>query len=96
MARSGVHPNKEVRKALKDMRKAGWTIETAAGGHSHRWGRAVCPHWHVDDSGRRYRCTRGIDSTPRNAGNHAKRIRRALRRCQELLAQFGNEEQSDA
>jgi len=33
-----VHTKKEVRKALKELTAAGWTIEVAAGGHAHRWG----------------------------------------------------------
>ena len=50
MAR-GVHPKKEVRKAIKEPRAAGWTIEVAVGGHAHRWGTATCPHQHPDGSG---------------------------------------------
>ena len=95
MAR-GVHPKKEVRKALKELRAAGWTIEVARGGHSHRWGTAVCPHWHIDHSGRMHHCVQSIDGTPRNPGNHAKRIRRGWFKYQEMLTRFGNEEQSDA
>ena len=53
MAR-GVHPKKEIRQALKELTAAGWTIEIAVGGHSHRWGTATCPHQHPD-MGRRSR-----------------------------------------
>lgn len=55
MAR-GVHPKKEVRKAIKELRAAGWRIEVATGGHAHRWGTATCPHQHPDGSGRLFRC----------------------------------------
>ena len=71
MAR-GVHPKKEIRKALKELAAAGWTIEIAVGGHSHRWGTATCPHQHPDGSGGLSRCVQGIRSTPRNEGDHAR------------------------
>ena len=95
MAR-GVHPKKEIRKALKELTAAGWTIEIAVGGHSHRWGTATCPHQHPDSSGRTFRCVQGIRSTPRNEGDHAKELRRALRRCGERLAESGRQELTDA
>lgn len=76
------HPKKEVRKALKELRAAGWTIETAVGGSAHRWGTATCPHLHPDESGRGSSCVEGVYSTPRNEKDHASRLRRALRRCQ--------------
>lgn len=42
MAR-GIHPSKEVRKAIRQLRKAGRTIVLAKGRSSHRWGTALCP-----------------------------------------------------
>ena len=90
MAR-GVHPKKEVRKALKELRAASWTIEIAAGGNAHRWGTAICPHEHPDGPGRMSSCVQGIRSTPRNDGDHANRLRQALRKCQETLAQSEQE-----
>ena len=63
MAR-GVHPKKEVRKALRKLRAAGWTIDVASGGHSHRWGTAICPYQHPESSGRSSRCVHFIRSTP--------------------------------
>ena len=94
MAR-GTHPKKEVRKALKRLRAAGWTIKTAVGGHAHRWGTATCPHQHPDGSGGRSRCVQSIRSTPRNEGNEANRLRRALRICQEALAEPDQEQEND-
>ena len=94
MAR-GIHPKKEVRKALKELRAAGWTIEAAVGGHAHRWGTATCPHQHPDGSGGVIRCVQGIRSTPRNEGNHARELRRALRWCEEWLAHSALQEQTD-
>ena len=95
MAR-GVHPKKEVRKAINELRAAGWTIEVAVGGHSHRWGTATCPHQHPDSSGGATRCVQGIRSTPRNGGNHAKELRRALRSCEGRLTQSARQENRDA
>lgn len=83
---SGTHPRKEVRKALKELRAAGWTIKTAVGGHAHRWGTVTCPHQHPDGSGEATCCVRVIYGTPHNQYDEANRLRRALRKCQELLA----------
>ena len=95
MAR-GVHPKKEVRKAIKELRAAGWTIEVAVGGHAHRWGTATCPHQHPDGSGGVTCCARVIYGTPRNEGNHARELRRALRRCRKRLAESRGQEDRDA
>ena len=92
----GVHPKKEVRKAITQLRAAGWRIEVATGGHAHRWGTATCPHQHPDGSGRLSRCVKPIHSTPRNEGNHAGELRRALRWCGERLAQPRRQEDRDA
>ncbi len=94
MAR-GVHPKKEVRKAIKELRAAGWTIEVASGGRAHRWGTATCPHQHPDGSGGVARCVKGIRSTPRNEGNHARELRRALRWCGKRLTQATRQEDRD-
>lgn len=94
MAR-GTHPKKEVRKALKELRAAGWTIEVAVGGHAHGWGTATCPHLHPGGPGGVYICVLGIRSTPRNEGDHANRLRQALRNCQEALARYDQEQIND-
>jgi hypothetical protein len=39
------------------------------------WGRLFCPH--ADRGG----CQVGVFSTPKNAGNHARQIIRAIERC---------------
>lgn len=93
MARD-THPKKEVRKALKELRAAGWTIEVAVGGHSHRWGTVTCPYQHPDGSGDATRCVRVVYGTPRNQSDQANRLRRTLRQCQQALAR-SEEEQID-
>lgn len=94
MAR-GTHPKKEVRKALKELRAAGWTIALAVGGNAHRWGTATCPHQHPDESGRTSSCVHAVHSTPRNEADHANRLRWTLRKCQEALAQSNQEHIDD-
>lgn len=95
MAR-GIHPKKEVRKAIKELRAAGWKIRLAAGGHSHQWGTATCPYQHSDSSGRLSRCVKSIHSTPRNGGNHAAELRRALRWCEDWLTRTERQERNGA
>lgn len=68
MAR-GTHSRKEVEKALKAPEAAGWSVIATAAGH--RWGKAQCGHG----------CVISIWSTPKNPGNHAKQITRAVRNC---------------
>ncbi len=65
----GRHPKKEVEAALRQAEKAGWTVEQTAAGH--RWGVARC------GSG----CSVSVWSTPRNPGNHAKAIAKAVSNC---------------
>ena len=70
------HPKPD-EAALKHAQQQGWRIE--AGG-SHAWGRMYCPY--ADDACRCGEfCITSIWSTPRNAGNHAKQIRRVVDNC---------------
>ena len=94
MAR-GVHPKKEVRKAIKELRSAGWAIEVAVGGHAHRWGTATCPHQHLGGSDEATCCVRVIYGTPHNQYDEANRLRRALRKCQNSLARSDQEHMDD-
>ena len=66
------HPKKEVEEALREAENAGWTVAPSPSGH--RWGSVHC-------SAGRAGCRLSIFSTPRNPGNHARHIRRALIRC---------------
>jgi len=67
------HPKPEVEAALREAEAAGWRVEASVGGH--RWGVMRCPEqsW----AG----CQESIWSTPTNPGNHAKRLRAAVRNC---------------
>jgi len=65
----GKHPDKDVAKALKHAEAQGWTVKPTSSGHS--WGTALCGKG----------CFVAIWSTPKNAGNHAKKIRNTVDRC---------------
>ncbi len=64
------HPDKEVEEAVRQAEALGWTWRPQ--GH---WGRLYCPQH--DREG----CQIGVNGTPRNAGNHARQILRAINRC---------------
>jgi len=62
----GRHSKHEVEQALAYAHKHDWIVEQMVAGH--RWGVARCG----------YGCSVSIWSTPKNSGNHAKAIRRAV------------------
>ncbi|HWE64620.1 MAG TPA: hypothetical protein VHB98_23130 [Chloroflexota bacterium] len=65
----GRHPKKDVEVALVYAHEHGWTVaQTVAG---HRWGVARCGKG----------CSVSVWSTPKNPGNHARAIRRAVDNC---------------
>lgn len=71
------HPKREVEIALKYAETQGWRVET---GSSHAWGRIYCPY--NDRSCRCGEfCIASVWSTPRNAENHGKQIRRVVDNC---------------
>jgi hypothetical protein len=67
------HPKKDVEEALAEAENSGWRVESASSGH--RWGVMRCSE--LSSEG----CQVSIWSTPRNPGNHAKQLRRAVDRC---------------
>ena len=64
------HPHKDVEEAVQYAETRGWYVRMQ--GH---WGRMYCAQ--ADRDG----CQFGVNGTPRNAGNHAKQIMRAVDRC---------------
>jgi hypothetical protein len=70
------HPDKEVEAAVRYAEAQGWSIRMQ--GH---WGRLYCAQ--ADREG----CQVGVWGTPRNAGIHARQIRRAIDRCPHAGAQ---------
>ena len=71
------HPNKEVEDALRHAEACGWRIEV---GGSHAWGRMYCPHNDPECRCGEF-CITSIWSTPKNAGNHARQLKRVADNC---------------
>jgi hypothetical protein len=71
------HPKNEVEQALRHAEQHGWRIEP---GGSHAWGRMYCPR-NLPDCRCGEFCIASIWSTPRNAGNHARQLRRIVDKC---------------
>ena len=67
------HPKKEIEGVLREAESAGWKVVPTQPGH--RWGVMQC------GARGRPECRMSIWSTPRNAGNHARRLRRFIARC---------------
>jgi hypothetical protein len=76
MARN-THPKPEIESALKYVEQCGWQVDV---GGSHAWGRIYCPYNDKECRGGNF-CIASIWSTPKNAGNHAKQIRRVADNC---------------
>lgn len=66
------HPTKEIEAVIQEAEALEWSLEISKG---HAWGHLYCPQNTQDG------CRISVWSTPRNAENHAKDIRRAIGRC---------------
>lgn len=66
------HPNKEINAAVEAALELGWRLQLSKG---HAWGHLFCPN--ASRSG----CRISVWSTPRNAENHARAIRRLVASC---------------
>jgi hypothetical protein len=66
------HPKKEVEEALKEAEATGFDVEDKRG----HWGVIHCPGAPPESCQPFW-----VWSTPKNAGNHAKQIRRYVARC---------------
>jgi hypothetical protein len=71
------HPKQEVEEALRYAEAHGWRVEVSG---SHAWGRIYCPYNHEECRCGEF-CIASIWSTPRNAGKHARQIRRVVDSC---------------
>lgn len=71
------HSKREVEDALVYAENEGWRIVDEG---SHAWGRMYCPFNDAGCGCGEY-CITSIWSTPRNAGDHAKQIKRVVDRC---------------
>jgi hypothetical protein len=75
--RRAKHPRKEVEQALRYAESQGWRVVV---GGSHAWGRMYCPYNWANCRHGEF-CIRSIWSTPRNAGDHAQDLQRAIDNC---------------
>ena len=71
------HPKPEVEAAIRHAEAHGWSVEI---GGTHAWGKMYCP-WNDDACRCGEFCITRIWSTPRNAGNHGKDLRRVVDGC---------------
>jgi hypothetical protein len=62
---------------LRHAEENNWQIEVSKG---HAWGRMYCPYNDPECRCGEH-CVTSIWSTPKNAGNHAKQIRRIVDNC---------------
>ena len=76
------HPNKEIEASVAYAKSVGWTLEMSKG---HAWGHLLCP-LHSREG-----CIVSVWSTPRNAENHARGIRRAVDRCTHAIDEGSDE-----
>ncbi len=71
------HPKKEIAAAIEYARSKGWRVVE---GGSHAWGQMYCPYNDKECRCGEF-CRTSIWSTPKNPGNHAKQLRRAVDNC---------------
>ena len=71
----GIHPKKEIRRAIKLLEAAGWTVASSKGRSSHAWGRAHCPYGHRE-------CSVSIWGTPVDPHEHAASLLARITSCQ--------------
>jgi len=71
------HPKKEIEAVLRYAETNGWRVER---GGSHAWGKIYCPY-HADACRCGEFCITCVWSTPKNAGNHARALRRVIENC---------------
>jgi hypothetical protein len=71
------HPKKEIEEALRHAEEQGWRLEV---GGSHAWGKIYCPYNDIDCRCGEF-CISSVWSTPKNARNHARALRRVVDKC---------------
>jgi hypothetical protein len=78
MAKGNRHPDKDIRKAVKEAEDESWEVQP---GKNHRWGTLICGHG----------CKFAVWTTPQNPTTFAKRIREHVAKCPHDLQ--GDEDQ---
>ncbi len=66
------HPKPPLEKAVRYAEQLGWRVEMSKG---HAWGHLLCP------KSSREGCIISVWSTPKNAENHARHIRKQIDNC---------------
>jgi len=80
------HPKKEIEKSLRYAEAHGWRVEI---GGSHAWGKIYCPN--NDDECRCGEfCIASVWSTPKNAVNHARQLKRVVDNCTSRKVKTGD------
>ncbi|HEY3984422.1 hypothetical protein [Cedecea sp.] len=76
------HPQKEIEAALSYAEFQGWRVKE---GGAHCWGKLYCP-WNDKACRCGEFCISCVWSTPRNAQNHARQIRRLVDGCANIAS----------
>ena len=71
------HPDKEIESVLKYAESKGWQIIKGSG---HAWGILRCPVNDVDCRCGQF-CSMSVWSTPKNAGNYARQLKKKIDSC---------------
>jgi len=71
------HSKPEIENALRYAEAHGWKVKP---GGSHAWGKIYCPYNNNECRCGEF-CISSIWSTPKNAGTHAKQIKRIVDNC---------------
>lgn len=71
------HSKPEIENALRYAEAHGWKVKL---GGSHAWGKIYCPYNNNECRCGEF-CISSIWSTPKNAGTHAKQIKRVVDNC---------------
>ncbi|MBC8721614.1 MULTISPECIES: hypothetical protein [Paraburkholderia] len=72
------HMKKEIEAALAYAEQHGWRVQD--GGRGHAWGKIHCPYRDAECRCGEF-CISSVWSTPKNAGNHARHLRRIVGNC---------------
>jgi hypothetical protein len=78
------HPSPELNAVVEYAIAQGWRVIQSKKGHA--WGRVLCPH------NERNGCIHSVNSTPRNPGSDARRLRRLIDNCPHQQTEENNDE----
>jgi hypothetical protein len=72
------HPSKEIEAALRFAESEKWRVDV---GGSHAWGKMFCP-FNQETCRCGEFCITSIWSTPRDAENHARALKKVVEKCE--------------